>query len=120
MTLANSKGVLFYPNCWGAILPQGVLGCYSTPRGAGVLFYPKGCWGAILPRVVQCIPHSSSRVCAAGHLKDPLPLIEKSRASCPSGSFPHSFIHQVIINTGLTLNTTNVLALKMALDADRA
>ena len=43
----------------------------------------------------------SSRVCVAGHIKDPVPLIEKSRASCPSGRFPPSFIHQVIIITGL-------------------
>ena len=37
----------------------------------------------------------SSHVSATGHLKDPVPLIEKSRASCPSGRFP-LFIHQVI------------------------
>ena len=29
----------------------------------------------------------SSRVCATGHMKDPMPLIEKSRASCPDGRF---------------------------------
>ena len=34
-------------------------------------------------------------------IKDPVPLIEKSRASCPGGRFPHRFI-QVIIITGLT------------------
>ena len=34
------------------------------------------------------------------HIKDPVPLIEKSRASCPGGRFPR-FIHQVIIITGL-------------------
>ena len=43
----------------------------------------------------------SSRVCTPGYIKDPVPLIEKSRASCPSGRFPPSFIHQVIIITGL-------------------
>ena len=43
----------------------------------------------------------SSRVCATGHIKDPVPLIEKSRASCPSARFPPSFIHQVIVITGL-------------------
>ena len=42
----------------------------------------------------------SSRVCATGHIKDPVPLIEKSRASCPGGRFPPGFIHQVIIITG--------------------
>ena len=32
---------------------------------------------------------------------DPLSLIENRRASCPGGRFPSSFIHQVIIITGL-------------------
>ena len=39
----------------------------------------------------------SSRVSATGHVKDPVPLTENSRALCPSGRFPPSFIHQVII-----------------------
>ena len=43
----------------------------------------------------------SSLVYATGHIKDPVPLIEKSRASCPGGGVPPSFIHQVIIMTGL-------------------
>ena len=43
----------------------------------------------------------SSRVCVTGHIKDPVPLIEKSRTSCPGGRFPPSFIHQVIVITGL-------------------
>ena len=43
----------------------------------------------------------SSRVCATGHIKDPVPLIEKSRTSCPGGRCPPSFIHQVIIITGV-------------------
>ena len=42
-----------------------------------------------------------SRVCAAGLIKDPVPLIEKSRVSCPGGRFPPSFIYQVMIITGL-------------------
>ena len=33
--------------------------------------------------------------------KRSVPLIEKSRALCPGGRFPFSFIHQVIIITGL-------------------
>ena len=41
------------------------------------------------------------RVCASGHIKDPVPLIEKSSASCPGGRFPPSFIPRVIIITGL-------------------
>ena len=34
-------------------------------------------------------------------IKDPLPLIEKSRVSCPGGRFPPSFIHRVINISGL-------------------
>ena len=29
-----------------------------------------------------------SRVYATGHIKDPVPLIEKRRGLCPSGRFP--------------------------------
>ena len=43
----------------------------------------------------------SSRVYATGHIKDPVPLIEKRRGLSPGGRFPPSFIHQVIIITGL-------------------
>ena len=39
--------------------------------------------------------------CATGHINDPVSLIEMSRASYPGGRFPPSFIHQVIIITGL-------------------
>ena len=46
-------------------------------------------------------PGMSSRVCASGHMKDPVPLIEKRRGLSPGGRFPPSFIHQVIIITGL-------------------
>ena len=42
----------------------------------------------------------SGRVCVIGHIKNRVPLIKKSRALCPGGRFPSSFIHQVII-TGL-------------------
>ena len=42
-----------------------------------------------------------SPICATGHIKDPMPFVEKSRASCPSGRVPPSFIHQVIIISGL-------------------
>ena len=38
----------------------------------------------------------SSRVYTTGHIKDPMPLIEKIRASCPVGVSP-SFIHQNLI-----------------------
>ena len=43
----------------------------------------------------------SIRVCTTGHIKDPVPLIQKSRASCPGGRVPSSLIHQVVIITGL-------------------
>ena len=62
----------------------------------------------------------SSLVYATGNIKDPVPLIEKRRGLSPGGRFPPSFIHQVIIITGLNKLQLYVLALKMALDADRA
>ena len=40
-------------------------------------------------------------VYATGHIKDPMPLIEKRRGLSPGGRFPPRFIHQVIIITGL-------------------
>ena len=55
-----------------------------------------------------------------GHIKDPVPLIE-SRASCPSGRFHPSCIHQVIMITARNKYVCmTVLALKMASDADSA
>ena len=47
-------------------------------------------------------------------------LMVEKRASCHCGRFPPSFIHQVIMITGLNKLYDYVLALKMALDADRA
>ena len=45
----------------------------------------------------------SSRVCVTGHIKDPVPLIEKSRASCPGGRCPPSFIAlKVTLPSGCT------------------
>ena len=48
----------------------------------------------------------SSRVFGTGHghIKDPIPLVEKSRTSSPGGRFPPSFIHQLIIITGLSIS----------------
>ena len=43
----------------------------------------------------------SSLVYATGHIKDPVPLIAKGMGLSPGGRFPPSFIHQVIIITGL-------------------
>ena len=62
----------------------------------------------------------SSFVYATGHIKDPVPLVEKRRGLSPGGRFPPSFLHQVIIITRLNKLQLYVLALKMALDADRA
>ena len=36
----------------------------------------------------------SSHVCVTGHVKDPMPLIEKRRGLSAGGRFPPSFIHQ--------------------------
>ena len=41
------------------------------------------------------------RLYATGNIIDPVPLIEKRRGLSPGGRFPPSFIHQVIIITGL-------------------
>ena len=43
----------------------------------------------------------SSLVYVTGHIKDPVPLIAKRRGLSPGGRFPPSFIHQVILITGL-------------------
>ena len=50
--------------------------------------------------VIKCLC-MYSRVYATGHIKDPVPLIEKRRGLSPGGRFPPSFIHQLIITTGL-------------------
>ena len=55
----------------------------------------------------------SSLVYATGHIKDPVPLIAKRRGLSSGGRFPPSFIHQVIIITGLNKLQLYVLALKM-------
>ena len=75
------------------------------------------CW---LPGHVGIRGNECALVYATGHIKDPVPLVEKSRGLSPGGRFPPSFIHQVIIITGLNKLQLYVLALKMALDADRA
>ena len=49
----------------------------------------------------KALVYMSSRVCVTGHIKDPVPHIEKSRALCPGGRFPPEFIPQVIIITRL-------------------
>ena len=52
-------------------------------------------------------------VCVTGHIKDPVPFVEKSKALCPGGRFPPSFIHQVIVITGLNKLYDYYLAVKM-------
>ena len=52
----------------------------------------------------------SSLLYATGHIKGPMPLIEKRRGLSPGGRFPPSFIHQVIIITGLNKLQLYVLA----------
>ena len=51
------------------------------------------------PNQTICAKYSLGYV--TGHIKDPMPLIEKRRGLSPGGRFPPSFIHQVIIITGL-------------------
>ena len=58
------------------------------------------------------------RVYVTRHIKDPMPLSEKSRTLSPGGRFPPSFIHQVIIITGLNKLGLYVVAMKMASDAE--
>ena len=71
---------------------------FESARAGTLSLSPSGEWiikGLAIPRRVL-------HVCVTGHMrKYPVPLIEKSRASCPGGRFPHSFIHQVISITGL-------------------
>ena len=50
--------------------------------------------------------------------KRSMPLSEKSRTLSPGGRFPPSFIHQVIIITGLNKLGLYVVAMKMASDAE--
>ena len=47
----------------------------------------------VVPDWVMKDHDRSSHVCATGHIKDPVPLVEKSRVSCPGGGCPPSFIH---------------------------
>ena len=60
----------------------------------------------------------SSRVFATGHIKDPVPLIKKSRALCHGSRVPPSFIHRIIIIPGLNISSTTMFS-PPVLDADR-
>ena len=68
----------------------------SSPRGAEHFGSPPVLRDWLIKGLVM-----SSLVYATGHIKDPVPLIEKRRGLSPGGRFPPSFIHQVIIITGL-------------------
>ena len=46
-----------------------------------------------------------SHVYATGHIKDPVPLIEKRRGLSPGGRFPPSFIHQVGLIKGFGMSS---------------
>ena len=103
---------IFDPLNWGSRgLGVGVFNCGLTaPRST-----------LTLPPVVHDWVNKglgmSSRVCATGHIKDPVPELcnmEKSRALCSGGRFPPSFIHQVM------MTALNKLYDCMALDANRA
>ena len=50
--------------------------------------------GAVVHNCVIKGPGMASSVSATRHIKDPVPRVEKSRASCPGGRFPPSFIHR--------------------------
>ena len=68
----------------------------SSPRGAEHFGFPP----VLRDWVIKGLG-MYSRVYATGHIKDPVPLIEKRRGLSPGGRFPPSFIHQVVIITGL-------------------
>ena len=48
-----------------------------------------------------CVVNGMQSLYSVGHIKDPVPLIAKRRGLSPGDRFPPSFIHQVIIITGL-------------------
>ena len=68
----------------------------SSPRGVNISVPPP----VLRDWVIKGLG-MYSRVYATGHIKDPVPLIAKRRGLSPGGRFPPSFIHQVIIITGL-------------------
>ena len=65
---------LRYNNCWSTLTPPPMVHDWVN-KGFGI----------------------SNCICATGHIK--VPLIKNSRASCPGGRFPPSFVHQAIIIT---------------------
>ena len=72
----------------GAVVVVWWLACLTVDRQIG---------GSNLPHVGQHFVCPAVCMCWLWlHVKDPVPLIEKSRAWCPGGRFPSSFIHEVI------------------------
>ena len=76
-------------------LDRCVVSSSPTRRTEGFFGFPP-----VLPDWVNKGLGMSSLVYATGHIKNPVPLIEKRRGLSPGGRFPPSFIHQLII-TGL-------------------
>ena len=68
----------------------------KSPRGAEHFDFPP----LLCDWVIKGLGMYSG-VYSTGHIKDHVPLIEKRRGLSPGGRFPPSFIHQVIIITGL-------------------
>ena len=72
---------------------------YNSPTATvgGVTNYNGiSCW-EVQVVVHDCLTNGlrmSTRVSVTRHIQDPVPLIKKSRESCPGGRFPPSFIYQ--------------------------
>ena len=63
-----------------------LVGVRSTPEKLATLTSPQ--WSMTgESKALEC-------PVATGHIKDSVPLVERSRALCPGGRFPPSFIHQ--------------------------
>ena len=67
---------------------QGGVGSSPTRRTMNISSFPP-----VLRDWVTKGLGMSSLVYATGHIKDPVPLIEKRRGLSPGGRFPPSFIH---------------------------
>ena len=78
-----------------------------SPRGAEHFGFPPSA-----PRLGNQRPWYVQRIYATGHIKDPMPLIAKRRGLSPGGRFPPSFIHQVIIITGLNKLYSRVASIR--------
>ena len=101
----RTRGIIDLPTC-GMVIMVWWLVCSTVSRQVGG---SNGPYVRVLWLSPQAAVHDwvnkglgmSSRICETGYINDPVSLIEKSRASCPGGTSPPNFIHQVIIVTGL-------------------